>query len=125
VAPAPSIPKSAPLPALPMTPSSPFDDAIPSSFDLDVKQTAPVRPRPSRREPHVGLYHPPAAGPSLGERFRGPAWIAFIAIAIAVTDAVLTRTGEGITIGPVRLLWVGAGLGALAIVMAISRAIDD
>ncbi len=108
-APAPSIPQS----------------AIPSAFDLDVKQTAPVRPRPSRREPHVGLYHPPAAGPSLGERFRGPAWIAFIAIAIAVTDAVLTRTGEGITIGPVRLLWVGAGLGALAIVMAISRAIDD
>jgi serine/threonine-protein kinase len=125
-APLPAIPRSAPLPELPMTPSSPFDEMGPGSFDLDVKRSAPSRPRPERRDaPPVAIYRPPAPSASLGERFRGPAWLVFFAIAIAVADAVLTRSGEKIALGPVRLLWVGAGLGVLGVVMAILRAIDD
>jgi serine/threonine protein kinase len=123
----PALPPPAPLPKLPLPePSSMFDDGdVPARFDIDVKRSAPTRPRPARHEPPAGPYIPPAPSASLGERFRGPAWLAFIAIAIGVADGVMTRSGDVVSFGPVRLLWIAGGIGVLAILLAIARAIDD
>ncbi|NUO53609.1 MAG: serine/threonine protein kinase [Polyangiaceae bacterium] len=123
----PQIPPPAPMPKLPLPePSSMFDDAdIPARFDIDVKRSAPTRPRPARYEPPAGPYIPPGPTVSLGDRFRGPAWLAFIAIAIGVADGVMTRSGDVVSFGPVRLLWIAGGLGGLAVLLAILRAIDD
>ncbi len=130
--PLPPLPRPAPLPSgvgaqLPaVTPPSPFDDVdLKPSFDLDVQRAPPSRPRPQRRAPVAERYIPPPSSASLTERFRGPAWLVFFALAIGVADAVLTRSGQGITIGPVRLRWVAGGLGGLAVLLAILRAVDD
>jgi serine/threonine-protein kinase len=130
----PEIPKPASLPNFPppsapapMVPSTPFDDVGPGSFDLDMKRPTPSRPRTRAHEPiGMNLYSPPpVTTASLMDRFRGPAWLVFFAVAIAVGDAVLTRSGTPITLGPVRPLWIAAGLGGLGVLLAILRAVDE
>jgi hypothetical protein len=110
-----------------MTPSSPFDDVGPGSFDVDMKRPAPSRPRTRPNDPvGLGLYQPPpVTTASMLERFRGPAWLVFFAVAIAVVDGILTRSGQTTMVGPIRPLWVAAGLGGLGVVLAILRAIDE
>lgn len=113
--------------SIPMTPSTPFDDLGPGSFDLDMRRPTPSRPR-SRPLERAGaeLFRPPAPSTaSIIDRFRGPAWLVFFAIAVAVADAVLTRSGTPLTLGPVRPLWVAAGLGGLGVLLAIFRAVDE
>lgn len=125
-----AVPKFAPPPVLPpmeQGPSTPFDDMSAGSFDIDMKRAAPSRPRPRPNDAAgLGLYRPPPPSTSsVLERFRGPAWLVFFAVAIAVVDGILTRSGQGITLGPVRPIWIAAGLGGLGVVLAILRAIDE
>jgi serine/threonine-protein kinase len=111
--------------------------SAPPALDLDVSRGSPLSldldrsmPAPSarRRPPELGPgFYRPALGPSksLGERFSGPAWLVFLAIAVGAADYFLSADGQRFMIGPARLVWIAGALGALGVIMAISRAFDE
>ena len=130
---APAAPVSAPtaaaLPPIQMVPSTPFDDfdAAPR-LDLDIapkpRSSAPQRSRPA---PVAAAWAPPPPpSRTLGERFKGPAWLAFFAVAIGATDVILQKmTGERLMLGPLRPLYVAGPLAMLAFVLTLVRALED
>jgi serine/threonine-protein kinase len=126
-APSPIAPSpAARLPAPAAAPRLEDADRLPFSSSLEVDRPRAMRPatRP-RRQPESAAYVPPgAAGPPLGERMRGPAWLFFLALAIAGVDIVLQQSGMGFTLGPVRVAWVAGAIGAAAVLMAFFRAFE-
>ncbi len=129
--PAPPLPSSAPaLGPMTMAPSTPFDDfdAPAARLDLDVapkpRSSAPQRPRSA---PMAAAWAPPPPpSRTLGERFKGPAWLAFFAVAIGATDVILQKTtGERLMLGPLRPLYVAGPLALLAFILTVVRALED
>ncbi len=129
---APAVLKNAPTIAAPVAKVGlaqvDFDDiglAHGSSLEID-RPAMPRAARPRNRATESSAYVPPQpAGPPLGDRMRGPAWLAFLAIAVGAADFVLVRSGQGFTLGPVRIAWIAGAIGILAVVMAFFRAFDD
>ncbi|HTJ85321.1 MAG TPA: hypothetical protein VL400_26570, partial [Polyangiaceae bacterium] len=122
----PSPTRAARQPAATAAPQLEDADRLPFSSSLEVDRPRASRPatRP-RRQPESAAYVPPgAAGPPLGERMRGPAWLFFLALAIAGVDIVLQQSGMGFTLGPVRVAWVAGAIGAAAVLMAFFRAFE-
>jgi len=131
--PAPPKPRAAEAPMLQpiqMAPSTPFDDfdAPAGRLDLDVapkpRSSAPQRSRPA---PISNAWSPPPPpSRTLGERFRGPAWLAFFAVAIGAADVIMLKmTGERLMLGPLRPLYVAGPLAVLAFIMTVMRALEE
>lgn len=130
-APAPAAPAAAPMPAAPALDLAP--SGLGPSLDLQVSPRA-VRPRPNPRHapsaaagPAWGNLHE-ASTPSktFGERFGGPAWLIVLAMAVAGADIIVKQTtGESLSLGPVRPLYIAGPLGILGLVLILIRLVDD
>ncbi|MFO0552226.1 MAG: serine/threonine-protein kinase [Polyangiaceae bacterium] len=132
-APLPSAPRSAPvLPPItdPNVGGGSLDIGLGAgALDLDRGATRP-RPRPSGPRPRpasTGVWvGQQAPSKSLGERYSGPAWMVFLAVAMGVADYVYAHTtGERLAFGPVRPIFVAGPLGLLGVALAIWRSLED
>ncbi len=105
-----------------------YDLAGGGALDLDIAPQRAPRPRPSAasRAQTSAVWVPPAPSKSMSERFKGPAWLAFLAVAIGAADLVMTRmTGERLMLGPLKPMYVAGPIGLIALVLALWRALED